>query len=112
MLNMPDDTYLHALTGCRMPIFEYIYSRMVEEIKNMKDAPLFTIEGHRESDPGTRRMLPLQVALVMILHRQFTNCSQEQLGALFKIDQGTVSQYIKQLSPILSKCSTGSGLGI
>lgn len=93
VLDMPDDKGLNAMTGCRMPVFEYIYSRMLEKIKNTEDAPLFAIPGHRESDPGTRRLLPLKIALVMNLYHMYTNCTQQHLSALFGIDQSTVSRY-------------------
>lgn len=93
MLDMPDDKGLNAMTGCRMPVFEYIYSRMLEKIKDTADAPLFAIPGHRESDPGTRRLLPLKIALIMNLYHMYTNCTQQHLAALFGIDQSTVSRY-------------------
>ncbi|MXY37860.1 MAG: transposase [Cenarchaeum sp. SB0664_bin_35] len=93
ILDMPDDTGLNAVTGCRFPVFEYIYSHLLDKIKDSKDAPLFTIPGHRESEPGIRRKLPLKIALVMALYHMYTNCTQQYLAALFSISQSTVSRY-------------------
>ena len=103
MLNKPNDDGLNAVTGCRLPMFEYIHWRVREMIKDSDDAPLFEIEGHRESDPGTRRKLPLNIALVMAHHFHLTNCGQEYLAALFRIDQSTVSRYLDVLMPMLKE---------
>lgn len=101
MLDMPDDGNLNAITGCRMPVFEYIYSHMLDKIKGTPDAPLFAIPNHKESYPGTRRILPLKIALVMNLYYMYTNCTQQHLAALFSIDQSTVSRYQVVLNKML-----------
>ena len=47
ILNSPNDTGFNAITGCRLSVFEYIYEQWIEEIKSMKDAPLFVIDEYR-----------------------------------------------------------------
>lgn len=89
---LADAKALHAFTGLwpkefaeRMPVFENV-------MKSVAKPPLFRDYG--DGRPGNRCSLYLRHAFMLALHHDRTNITQEQLGAIFGIDQSTVSDYI------------------
>ena len=94
---------LYNLTACTLEMFAYILEKFIEEVFANSDRPLFREDKSRAQDPGTRCALHIRHVLLLVLICQRTGMKQVELGAMFGVDQGTVSKHLAFARPILAK---------
>ena len=87
-----DPKMLHTMTGIKPDQFKHVYDLFVKKSQHA-DAPLFVEDKY--ADPGNRCKLHRRHVVLLTLIRLKTNIHQAGLGAMFGVDQSTVSRYLK-----------------
>ena len=93
-----DDKKLKIASSCARDEFEFKLERFMSHVE-AGDTPLFS---GRLPDPGNRCKLTEAQALLLALVHKNHSLTEDFLGLLFGISQGTVSDYLKFVRPILN----------
>ena len=78
---------LHAVTLCTAEQFDYILYRYATWVREHGDMTLFWDDDVRATDPGNRSKLYIRHALLLSLMRKKGGSTQDELGAMFGVDQ-------------------------
>ena len=90
-----NDETLYRFTRLRRGEFEEALARFDKIVKNNPDAPHFRDDESKKSDAGNQCILHIRHTFLMSLIRRALNMPQFVLGEMFRIDQTTVSRYLK-----------------
>ena len=94
---------LRAVTLCSAEQFDYILHRYENWAKEHGKLPLFWDDAGRESDPGNRCRLYMRHALLLALMHKKSGPTQDELGAMFGVDQSNVNRSLAVSNTILSE---------
>ena len=98
-----DPKRLRAVTMLGPEQFDYLCVRFAQRVAERRLYRLFWDDDARASEPETRSKLYIRHALLMsLLHKKEAN-TEGVLGALFGIDQGTASRYLKVVNGVLAE---------
>ena len=98
-----DPKRLRATTMMSPEQFDYLCVRFAERVAERGIYRLFWDDDLRASDPGTRSRLYIRHALLMSLLHKKEAITEAALGAIFGIDQGTASRYLKVVNGVLAE---------
>ena len=94
---------LHAVTLCTAEQFDYILHGYTAWIKEHVDMTLFWDDDIRASDPGNRSKMYIRHSLLLALMRKKGGSTQEELAAMFGVDQSNINRSLAASNHILSE---------
>ena len=94
---------LHAVTLCTAEQFDYILHGYTAWIKEHGDMTLFWDDDIRASDPGNRSKMYIRHSLLLALMRKKGGSTQEELAAMFGVDQSNINRSLAASNHILSE---------